>query len=198
MNDPLRVPWLYLLSQTIVGAKRARKRWIGEYVNPAPGLRVLDIGCGPGYILEYLPDVSYCGFDTSPEYIAYAKRKYGKRGSFYCQRFNAAIGAEIEPFDVVLMAGLLHHLDDLETLDLLKLTKQFLVRTGRVITLDGCYVRGQSHVSKYLLDWDRGKCVREQREYVRLASSVFGAVCSCVRDDLFAFPYTALVMVCRA
>jgi SAM-dependent methyltransferase len=197
MSDLLRAPWLYLLSQTILGAKRARKRWVVEYVKPSPGLRVLDIGCGPGYILEYLPDVSYCGFDTSPDYIAYAKHRYGKRGKFYCQRFDAAIGAEMEPFDVVLMAGLLHHLGDLEALDLLKLIKLFLVRTGSLITLDGCYIRGQSLVAKCLLNWDRGKCVREEREYVRLASSVFGGACSYVRDDLFSIPYTALVMVCR-
>jgi SAM-dependent methyltransferase len=47
-------------------------------------MRVLDIGCGPGYMVEYLRGATYFGFDINSRYIAYAK-KYGGRGSFYRQ-----------------------------------------------------------------------------------------------------------------
>ena len=53
--DALKFPSLYLLSQGILGAKRARKKCIEEYARVEPGMRVLDIGCGPGYVVQYLP-----------------------------------------------------------------------------------------------------------------------------------------------
>ena len=198
IRDPFNSPWLYLFSQAILGAKRARKRFIKDYAQLSPGMRVLDIGCGPGYVLEYLPEeVSYCGFDTNASYIAYARRKYGARGAFYCQRFDLTMANALESFDLILMAGLLHHLDDQEAAGLLHLTRQSLRQSGSLLTLDGCYAAGQSRVAQFLLDRDRGSCIRESTAYVRLASSAFGRVDSHLRHDLFAVPYTALVMVCK-
>ena len=194
----LSFPSLYLLSQAILGAKRARRKCIDEYAHPQAGMRVLDIGCGPGYVLEYLPRVAYHGFDTSEDYIAYARRKYGERGKFYCQRFDAAMAKELGPFDLVLMAGLLHHLNDAEVVDVLDVSKQSLAKNGNLITLDGCYEAGQSSIAKFLLSRDRGGFIREEPVYLRLASKVFDRVDSHVRHDLFSFPYTALVMVCTS
>jgi SAM-dependent methyltransferase len=37
-------------------------------------MRVLDIGCCPGYIVEYLRGATYFGFDINPRYIAYAQK----------------------------------------------------------------------------------------------------------------------------
>jgi len=197
IRDTLRFPSLYLFSQAILGAKRARKRLIDEYAQPQPGMRVLDIGCGPGYVIEYLPKVEYYGFDVSSLYITYAKRKYGEQGAFYCQRFDAAVASELEPFDLILMAGLLHHLNDQEVSSLLELSKRAIKKTGSLVTLDPCYDRTQSPIAKFLLDRDRGHYIREADPYVALASGVFRHVDFHVRDDLFFLPYTALVMVCR-
>jgi len=118
---------------------RARKRCIQEYAKVQNGMRVLDIGCGPGYVLDYLPRVSYYGFDVSPEYIGYASRKYGARGRFYCRPFDAPIARTLEPFDLILMTGLLHHLEDQEAIELLGLSRQVLTNVGRLVTLDPCY-----------------------------------------------------------
>jgi SAM-dependent methyltransferase len=79
IRDTLKFPLLYLLSQAALGAMRARKRCIQEYANVRQG--VLDIGCGPGYLIEYLSKVPYYGFDISAEYINYATRKYGDSGN---------------------------------------------------------------------------------------------------------------------
>jgi 2-polyprenyl-3-methyl-5-hydroxy-6-metoxy-1,4-benzoquinol methylase len=196
MKGPLSFPRLYLFSQAILGAKRARKRCIKEYARPRPGMRVLDIGCGPGYVIEYLPTVFYHGFDTSSGYIAYARRKYGQRGNFHCQRFDASVAKELGFFDLVLMAGLLHHLNDSEAFGLLDITSQSMSPEGRLITLDGCYATGQSRAARFLLDRDRGAHIREEKAYVRLASGIFGRVDAHIREDLFSFPYTALVMIC--
>ena len=196
--DALKFPSLYLLSQGILGAKRARKKCIEEYARVEPGMRVLDIGCGPGYVVQYLPKVCYFGFDISPQYINYAKQKYGGRGKFFAQRFDADMAGKLGPFDLILMAGLLHHLNDAEAVDLLDLSRRAISSTGRLITLDPCYYARQSSVAKFLMKRDRGESIRESTEYVTLASRKFGRVEMHIREDLFFLPYTAAVMVCEA
>ena len=79
----LGIPAAYRLFFLIVGGD-VRKIYTTEYVKAKPGEKVLDIGCGPGDILEYLPDVKYTGFDLSPEYIEAAKKRFGNRGRFFC------------------------------------------------------------------------------------------------------------------
>jgi cyclopropane fatty-acyl-phospholipid synthase-like methyltransferase len=196
--DALKFPSLYLLSQGILGAKRARKKCIEEYARVEPGMRVLDIGCGPGYVVRYLPKARYFGFDISTQYINYAKQKYGKKGTFFAQRFDADMATKLGPFDLILMAGLLHHLNDAEAVDLLELSRRAMSRRGRLITLDPCYHARQSSIAKFLMNRDRGESIRESTEYVTLASKQFGRVEIHIREDLFFLPYTAAVMVCEA
>jgi len=47
-----------------------------------PGDKVIDIGCGSAEVLRYLPDVDYIGIDINPDYIAFARRTYGNKGTF--------------------------------------------------------------------------------------------------------------------
>lgn len=195
--DALRFPSLYLLTQGILGGKRARRKCIQEYGRVEPGMRVLDIGCGPGYVVKFLPKVAYFGFDINPQYIAYATKKYGEQGTFFSQRFDADMAKRFAPFDLILMAGLLHHLNDTEAIDLLSLSKQAISNKGRLITLDPCYLANQSGIAKFLMSRDRGQSIRQSKEYEGLASKIFGCVHLHVREDLFFLPYAAAVMVCE-
>ena len=75
---------LYLALQKGIGADRIRYRCLDE-AELKPGDRILDVGCGPAYYFDRLPEVSYVGFDTSAPYIAYARKRYGDRGEFRCE-----------------------------------------------------------------------------------------------------------------
>jgi len=48
-------PQVYDLLQNLLGADGLRRENARQSIRPAPGARVLDIGCGTGTILKFLP-----------------------------------------------------------------------------------------------------------------------------------------------
>lgn len=59
---------------------KVRLKFVENYVKPFPGMKILDLGCGPEDILAYLPDVEYWGYGISEAYIAQAKTRFGNGG----------------------------------------------------------------------------------------------------------------------
>jgi SAM-dependent methyltransferase len=165
-------------------------------VRPTSGLTVLDIGCGPGYAISYFPEPRYIGFDVSPRYIRYARSRFSANGEFFCSIFDESAAGSVPPVDVVLLMGLVHHLDDGAAVNLLTTIKRVMKPEGRLVTLDGGYRTGQSAIARIFLDNDRGKHIRDEQSYTTLAREVFSRVQSIVREDLFLIPYTAVVLVC--
>ena len=192
----LDYPLVYLASQFLIGAMRARRTCIQSYVSPRTGSRILDIGCGPGYVLDYLPEVDYVGYDTDPNYIRYAVRRYGDKGRFACGVLTADKVEGLGKFDVVMLMGVLHHLDDGAARDVLLLAYQALKPGGRVVALEQCYKTGQPWMDKLLLDLDRGKFVRDENGYRALAKRAFEDVRLDIRQDLFWIPNTSAVITC--
>jgi SAM-dependent methyltransferase len=197
-HSALSHPTLYLACQASIGAMRARKKCIHEYVRPRSGLTVLDIGCGPGYTITYFPQPDYYGFDISPQYISYANSRFSKYGHFHCRLFDQVALTFVPPVDVVLLMGLLHHLDDGSAGQLLALAKRAMKPGAQLLTLDGCYSADQSSLARFSLDHDRGQYIRDEPGYLEVASRVFNSVQSTVRKDLFFIPYSSLIMQCRA
>ncbi len=187
-------PAIYLLIQGIIGAKRARLICVKEYVRPIAGQRILDVGCGPGYVVEYFPESDYTGLDTDKKNIQYANYKYGQRGRFLCQELNDESVEYLNPFDLIIMNGLIHHLSDAQVVILFQRAKRILKPGGKIVTLDGCYVNGQSIIAKKLIGCDRGKYVRGERAYIELASQEFDSIITHIRSDLMLIPYTIIIM----
>jgi SAM-dependent methyltransferase len=181
----------------MMGGESVWRVYLAGYVKPAPGDKILDIGCGPADVLNYLPAVNYTGLDISPEYIRSANQRYGARGRFCCGDVGlAAIEGEHGTFDLVLVTGVIHHLDDAQAARLFDLARLALRPTGRLVTFDGCYAPQQSPIARWLLARDRGKFVRTREEYLRLASARFSKVEPHLRHDLLRLPYTHLIMRC--
>jgi SAM-dependent methyltransferase len=191
----LRVPAGYRLFRELVGGDYAA--YVSEFVKPKLGSKVLDIGCGPGDMLQHMPNVDYLGIDISSEYIDAARKRYGSTGRFECADVGtASFGDEDGTFDLVLATGVVHHLDDHLAGRLFDLARVALRPSGRLITFDGCFVPGQSRLARWMLSKDRGQFVRTREEYIRLASAHFSTVEPVVRHDLLRIPYTHLIMYC--
>ena len=196
LTSILSLPAGYRLFTRVVGGDVWRVH-TQEYIKPREGEKVLDIGCGPADILEYLPKVDYLGFDISQEYIDAARKRYGDRGRFFCSDVGlASIERERGTFDLVLATGVVHHLDDERAASLFKLAKMALSPKGRLVTYDGCYVPDQSRIARWLLRNDRGKFVRTREAYEKLAGTVFHTIEPHLRHDMLRIPYTHLILRC--
>jgi len=197
LSSLLSLPAGYRIFRWMMGGESAWKTYLAEYVKPAPGNKILDIGCGPADVLNYLPDVNYTGLDISQEYICSAKKRFGSKGRFWCGDVGlAAIEGEQGTFDLVLATGVIHHLDDAQAARLFDLARLALCPNGRLVTLDGCYVPQQSRIARWLLSKDRGEFVRTREDYLRLALARFSKVEPHLRHDLLRVPYTHLIMRC--
>lgn len=190
----LSLPGAYRWFWKAIGGPGYIRRYVEEYVRPRPGCRILDIGCGPGTVVPYFPGVEYVGFDSSPEYIESARRQFPCL-TFVCARVND-YQPQTSYFDVALALGVVHHLDDAEAQQLFQMAHAALRPGGKLVTLDGVFAPRQSPVARYLVRHDRGKFVRDEDGYVRIASRVFPKVQATVRHDLLRIPYTHIIMEC--
>jgi len=198
VKDLLAMPQLYHAYQQLGGFFGARLRAMDDYLSFERGMRILDIGCGPGHIVSQLPEgLHYTGIDVDRKNIAFAKRNFGRCGSFLLGHFDEALAQEFKPFDIIMMNGVMHHIADDDLARTLRNVRTALTPAGVLFTLDGCYFPGQSRAAKWLLDNDRGDYVRDAAAYRSLLSASFDSVEVHVRDDLATWPYTFAIGLAR-
>lgn len=192
----LSIPFVYETFQRLMGSPRVRRTLVDRYVGVRPGLRVLDIGCGPGVLIEYLPGVAYTGTDVSAAYIAAARRRYGDRGTFHVGRVDDLDPGSLGVFDVVIAKSLLHHIDTEEALHLFEVASTVLADGGRLVTLDAAYTPDMSRSARFVVSRDRGQSILAPDGYEALARHRFANVDVEVHHDLLRVPYTHVFMSC--
>ncbi len=189
-------PLVYSTLQTLMGAHSSRRSFVENYVKPFPGMKVLDIGCGPADILAYLPAVDYSGFDISEDYIDQARKRFGTLGQFQCRQLALEDLENLPSFDVVFALGLIHHLEDDEAINVMQLALRALKPGGRLLTIDPCFDLSQNPIARMLIRGDRGQNVRDKAGYETLAKAVFESPHIEVRHRAW-IPYTHCFMECR-
>jgi cyclopropane fatty-acyl-phospholipid synthase-like methyltransferase len=195
VRSVLAIPAAYQLWWNVVGGPAWAKAIVNEHVQPRVGSRILEIGCGPGTIVRYLPPSEYVGFDLSSKYVAMARKRF-PQAEFVCQRVSQFSLAKQQSFDTVLALGIVHHLSDEEARQLFQIAYDALKLGGKLVTADGVWTNDQSPAARWLLARDRGEYVRNEGEYVNIASQVFANVSASVRHDLIRIPYSHLILEC--
>ena len=192
----LERPGVYARFQALLGGPQALRRFVDEFVRPSAGIRLLDVGCGTGSLLDYLPDsVSYVGFDINPAYIEAARVRYGSRAVFHCAR----VGEEPRDiqdgsFDLVVAVALLHHLGDGQARQLIQMAWRVLRPGGAFVSIDGTLHQEQPWLAKVLARLDRGGAVRSPEAYRHLLAPHFPEAESWLLTDMLAVPYSHCVM----
>src|SRR5438094_3524788 len=131
---PLRFPGPYNMLQRLVGASRDRAAFVREHVVFRPGDKIVDAGCGTGSALEFLPSVTYFGFDPSPDYIRAAQSRYGSRGRFLCGDANSPRVRQLaQRADARLSLGVLPPLTDIQIGEILRRSGASLRPESRVV-----------------------------------------------------------------
>jgi len=87
LRSVLAVPAAYNFWWNAVGGPGYAKTLVREYLQPEAGARILEIGCGPGTIVGYLPRVEYLGFDLSSKYVEMARKRF-PQAQFVCERVS--------------------------------------------------------------------------------------------------------------
>jgi len=173
LKGVLRRGGTYIALQRVIGADKLRHICIDQ-LDLAPGDTVADVGCGPAYYLDRLPmPLNYHGFDTEPRYIDWARKRWGGTATFHVGVFGPTQARELPPIDAVLLLGILHHLSDEESLELLGLAAQSVAPFGRVVTVDTCFEPSQGRISRWMSRSDRGEYVREPGGFMELAGTHF-------------------------
>ena len=189
----LNRPAVYELLQFLFGYRR---RLVREFIRPTTGMKILDIGCGPASILKYLPkDVEYVGYDLDARYIAYAQRRFGDRGRFYCASVAQALqqAQDATGFDLVMAIGVLHHLDDEDAKQVQAQAWSCLKPGGTLLTHDPIFDPAQSRAAHFFAAHDRGTHVRTRAQHDALVQNCFTDVETHILTDMYSVPYTILI-----
>ena len=160
-----------------------------------PGMRVIDIGCGPGHILQYCRRHDLQRLRHRRNLYRICTATFGHLGTFHCRYFDAAAAREFAGADLVMMNGVLRHIGDEDLGSTLANIRDVLKDDGVLFTTDPCYRQGQSPIAKWLLDNDRGEFIRDEDGYNKVLGNAFTRVNFAIREDLSRLPYTFAIGV---
>jgi ubiquinone/menaquinone biosynthesis C-methylase UbiE len=150
-----RHPAIYELTAAILfgGRRRRLSDDLIELGGVDPGDRVLDVGCGPGYLARRAaravgPSGRVDGIDPSAEAIAYATRRAPANAAFTVATAERLPHAD-DTFDVVMSSLALHHIEPEQRPAALSEMRRVLRPDGRLLIVD--FGGSDAHAGKGLL-----------------------------------------------
>lgn len=193
MKALLDRPKLFDAYQAAVGANHAKQEFVSAWVRPESGERVLDIGCGTGAVVPFLPlDVQVTGIDIHSPYVEVARARYGSRASFLVADAADPAADLMQDFDVAYAFGVFHHLPDDAARRLVAGALKHLRPGGRFLSIDPTLVEGQGWLSRFIVTSDRGEFIRTPDELVALFPE--HRVQVHVRTDLLRIPFAQVLL----
>lgn len=187
LKSVLQYQVIFSLFQKLIAADRI-KVFISQNTELKPGYKALDVGCGFGNLLEYLPrNINYLGVDISQDYINYAKKRYNSRGKFICTDVTK-LRLKEGKFDVIFISCLFHHLSDSEVKKLLESLQPYIKKETVVVSADGVYLENSSFLSRFFSSQDRGKYIRTKKGYLDLTKKYFSKIEYKVVSNLINIP----------
>lgn len=189
----LSAPWFYQAFHRILGTSNLRSHYVNHFVQPKAKEVIVDIGCGPADILNYLGEVRYIGIDYNLEYIEQARKRW-PNAEFHHAGVENLQNLDLPKADCVMANAVLHHLNDAQALNLYRASARLMGAVSRFCSMDNFISVDQHFISRYLIMNDRGQHVRSPDAYSALCSDRFIVEKREVREDLLRVPYSIVML----
>jgi SAM-dependent methyltransferase len=163
---PASFHWLRKLPEWNYRATKARIRAVRDELG-AP--RVLDAGCGTGEYSPLFDPARYLGIDLHEGYVAFARRRNPEYR--YLQADLTSWRGSGERFDLVLVNGVLHHLDDEAALALLGSALAVLAPGGRALVIEDVALPKPGLGTRLVHALDHGHHIRDAARWRELVSA---------------------------
>jgi ubiquinone/menaquinone biosynthesis C-methylase UbiE len=193
----ITIPSIYKALMFSLGAERAISRYVTEILQPTPGMKMLDVGCGPANVLAFLPAIDYTGIDLNEKHIAFARTRYGDQGRFLVGHAAVDLDQREQTFDLINVSALLHHLSDDEAVRMFRSLARLLKQNGKIVTFDNVWLPRQRVGAKVFNALDSGMNIRTPEGYLSLLDGLGLSVETRTFHDLLRIPYDHFVMIAR-
>jgi SAM-dependent methyltransferase len=137
------------------------------------GLRVLDVGCGPGTNASVFDGSEYVGIDINERYLAVARTRC--RGRFVQADLATADLSSLGLFDVIVINSFLHHLPDEAVSRLLAQLAARLAPRGHVHVLE-LVLPDRWSIGRVMARLDRGRFARSASAWNALLTAHFDPI----------------------
>lgn len=166
-EEPLTFHWLRKLPEANYRATKARISAVRDSLGRP---RTLDLGCGTGEYSRLFEADRYLGVDVHPGYIAFAQRR-NPQHQYLCgdARVWPGTGA---PFDLVLVNGVLHHLDDESARAFLRAAHGHLAPGGTLLVIEDVELPAATLGTRMVHLLDHGDHIRDAGRWQELVSAV--------------------------
>src|SRR5215831_5969426 len=112
-----------------------KARFVAEKVAPKPDCRILDYGCGVGLVCNQLkrqlPQARIDGYDVSQASLDRIDPRVRAQGVFACNT-----GSLDGPYDVVILANVLHHVEPCHRQDTVSEAAGSLATGGKMVIFE--------------------------------------------------------------
>ena len=166
-EEPRAFHWLRKLPEANYRATKARIRAVRDALGRP---RVLDAGCGTGEYAALFEPARYLGVDLHPGYVAYARRRH-PRHRFEVADLRDWVGSE-QRFDLVLVNGVLHHLDDADARALLGTAARRRAPGGSLLVIEDVSLPRPGLGTRLVHALDHGHFIRDAARWRELVSAV--------------------------
>lgn len=160
---PLLFHYLRKLPELNYAATKTRLRRVASQRAPR---RVLDLGCGTGEFAGLFSAEGYLGVDLHPGYVALARR-LRPRHRFECHDATTWPG-DAEAFDLTLVNGVMHHLDDAVARALLRAAVQHTRKGGTLVVIEDVELPKNGPLTRAMHALDHGHFIRTPETWARM------------------------------
>jgi len=144
---------------------------LNKYIAEKKIKNVYDIGCADSVFLKYNTNlISYYGYDINSQFIKKSKKVYksNKKYNFVCCAAAEIANLQFKPNSIVLMCGIIHHLNDEDAINLIS---NINTQNVEAFAIDPLKKDKLGFLNKFFISIDRGNYIRDESQYKKIFHS---------------------------